>query len=170
MTSLSLYALSAQVEQILNDPDAIDPETGELSNELVEALAMTKDKGASVCAFILNQDAVIAAIEAHEQQVAKRKAALVNKQLKLRQYLAQSMKRSSISEIKASDGTFVAKLYIDRDSSVEIFDEKQIPAKFMKVPKTPDPKPSKTDIAKAIKAGAEVPGARIVKSDRLEIA
>lgn len=170
MNNLSLYSLSSQVEQILSSPDAIDPETGELSSALVEALALTKDKGVSVCAYILNQDAVVSAIEAHEAQVAARKAVIVNKQIKLREYLATSMKRAGISEITAHDGTFGAKLHVDRDASVEIFDEKQIPAKFMKTPKTPDPEPSKTDISKAIKSGEEVPGARIVKRDRLELA
>jgi hypothetical protein len=170
MNNLSLYTLSSQVEQILNSPDAIDPETGELSEALIDALALTKDKGVSVCAYIMNQDAVIAAIEAHEAQVAARKAAIVNKQVKLRAYLATSMKRAGISQIAAHDGTFTAKLLVDRDSAVEIFDETQIPAKFMKAPKPPEPKPSKADIGKAIKAGEEVPGARMVKRDRLELA
>ncbi|WP_369050473.1 siphovirus Gp157 family protein [Burkholderia gladioli] len=170
MTTLSLYTLSSQVEQLLNDPNAIDQETGELSAELVEALAMTKDKGVSVCAYILNQDSTLAAIEVHEAQVAARKAAIVAKQVKLRAYLADSMKRAGITEIKAHDGTFSAKLHIERDSAVEIFDEKQIPVEFMKTPKPPEPKPSKTEIAKAIKSGKEVPGAKLIKRDRLEIA
>lgn len=170
MSEISLYSLSMQVETLLNSEDAFDPETGELSEALIEALALTKDKGASVCAYILNQDAVIAAIEAHEAKVAKRKEAIVKKQMRLREYLAESMKRTGITEIKAADGTFSAKLLIDRDSAVEIFDEKQIPFKYMSTPKTPEPKPSKSEIAKAIKAGAEVPGARIVKRDRLELA
>lgn len=170
MTNLSLYTLSSQVEQILNDPGAIDQETGELSAELAEALAMTKDKGVNVCAYILNQDATLEAIEAHEVQVAARKASIVAKQVKLRAYLADSMKRAGITEIKAHDGTFSAKLHIDRDSAVEIFDEKQIPAEFMKTPKPPEPKPSRDEIGKAIKEGKNVPGAKLVKRDRLEIA
>lgn len=168
--NLSLYTLSTQVEQLLNSDEAFDPETGELSPALVDALAMTKDKGASVCAYILNQDSVLAAIEKHEAQVAARKAAIVNKQLRLREYLAVSMKRTGITEIVAHDGTFSAKLHIDRDSAVEIFDEAQIPAKFLKAPKPPAAKPSKAEIGKAIKAGENVPGAKIVKRDRLELA
>jgi hypothetical protein len=54
---------------------------------------------------------------------------------------------------------------------VSIFDEKQIPAEFMRTPepKPPVPVPNKKAIAEAIKAGIDVPGAKIVKSDRLEI-
>lgn len=84
-------------------------------------------------------------------------------------YLAFNMKRTGTTEIAANDGTFKVKLLIDRDAAVEIYDDKQIPAQFMTTPKPPEPKPSKTEIAKAIKAGIEVPGARIIKRDRLEI-
>ena len=168
--SLSLYTLSSQVEQLLNSPDAIDPETGELSAALVDALAMTKDKGVSVCAYILNQELTVKAMSEHIARINERAAAIERKTEKLREYLATSMKRAGISEITAHDGTFGAKLYVERDSAVEIFDEAQIPAEFMKAPPTPKAKPSKTDISKAIKAGREVPGAKIVKRDRLELA
>ncbi|QTP32780.1 hypothetical protein B7759_01358 [Burkholderia glumae] len=169
MTTLSLYTLSSQVEQLLNDPSAIDQETGELSAELIEALAMTKDKGVSVCAYILNQESIVKAMAEHVMRVNKRAAAVERKIERLREYLAGNMKRTGVTEIKAHDGTFSAKLHIDRDSAVEIFDEKQIPAEFMKTPKPPEPKPSKADIAKAIKAGKDVPGAKLIKRDRLEI-
>ncbi|MNL55341.1 hypothetical protein D3C87_1787490 [compost metagenome] len=108
-------------------------------------------------------------IEQHLATVEKRKAAIVSRQEKLREYLALNMKRTGIHEIAANDGTFVARLYIDRDESVDVYDEKQIPASFMSKPKPPEPKPSKAEIKKAIKAGTEVPGARIVKKDRLEL-
>lgn len=169
MTALSLYTLSDEVERLLSSEDAYDAETGELSPALVEALGAMKDKGANVVAYILNRDAEIQAIEQHEAKIAAHKAGIVRKQEKLREYLAFNMKRTGITEIAANDGTFKAKLHIDRDSSVEIYDDKQIPAQFMTTPKPPEPKPSKTEIAKAIKAGTEVPGARIVKKDRLEI-
>lgn len=170
MNEISLYALSTQVEQLLNSEDAFDPETGELSPELVEALELTKNKSESVVAFILNQDAVLVAIEAHEAKIRARKEAIVKKQQRLREYLAENMKRTGILDIKSKDGIFGAKLHLERDSAVEIFDEKQIPFKYMNSPKPPEPKPSKSEIAKAIKAGIEVPGAKLVKRDRLEIA
>lgn len=169
MTALSLYTLSDQVERLLSSDEAFDPETGELSPALVEALDATKDKAVSVAAFILNRDAEIVAIEEHINKVESRRAHLVTRQEKLREYLAANMKRTGITEIAANDGTFRAKLYVERDASVEVFDEKQIPAQFMTKPKPPEPKPSKAEIGKAIKAGTEVPGARIVKKDRLEI-
>lgn len=169
MNALSLYSLSDEVERLLSSDDAYDPETGELSADLVGALSAMKDKGANVAAYILNRDAEIQAIEQHEAKIAAHKAVLVRKQEKLREYLAFNMKRTKTTEIAANDGTFKVRLLLERDSSVEIYDEKQIPASFMTTPKPPEPKPSKAEIAKAIKAGTEVPGARIVKRDRLEI-
>ena len=169
MTALSLYTLSDQVERLLSSEDAFDAETGELSPALVEALDATKDKAANVCAFILNRDAEIVAIEQHINKVEARRAYLVQRQEKLREYLAANMKRTGITEIAANDGTFRAKLYIERDASVEIYDEKQIPAQFLTTPKPPEPKPSKAEIGKVLKAGQEIPGARLVKRDRLTI-
>jgi hypothetical protein len=57
----------------------------------------------------------------------------------------------------------------ERDESIEVFDESMVPAVYMNVPEPPAPKPDKAAIRRAIKAGQDVPGARIVKRDRLEI-
>ena len=169
MKPLSLYELSSNVEQMLNNDELYDPETGELMPGLVEALSDTREKAVSVAAFILNRDAEIAAIEEHINKVEARKKHLVSRQERLREYLAVSMKRTGITELTANDSTFSAKLYIERDASVEIYDERQIPADFWKAPKPPEPKPSKAEIMKALKADVDVPGAKIVKKDRLEL-
>lgn len=168
MTALSLYTLSDEVERLLSADDAYDTETGELSPALVDALGAMKDKGANVVAYILNRDAEIQAIEQHEAKIAAHKAGIVRKQEKLREYLAFNMKRTGITEISANDGTFKAKLYVERDTSVEVFEEgllptdylREIPAKYA---------PDKKLIGQALKDGHDVPGARIVKKDRLEI-
>jgi ribosomal protein S15P/S13E len=169
MNAFSLYALSSEVERLLNGDDAFDPETGELSPALVDALGATKEKGVSVAAYVLNLDSEIVAIQDHMTRVARRLDQIENRRANLHAYLRDNMKRTGITEIKAHDASFVAKLYIDRDKSVEIFDEKQIPAKFMRLPDPPVAKPNKTEIGKAIKAGEDVPGAVIRKKDRLVI-
>lgn len=169
MNALSLYTLSSEVERLLNSDDAFDPETGELSPALVDALGATKEKGVSVAAYVLNLDSEIVAIQDHMTRVARRLDQIENRRANLHAYLRDNMKRTGITEIKAHDSSFIAKLYIDRDKSVEIFDERQIPAKFMKKPEPPAAKPAKADIKKALEAGEDVPGAVIRKKDRLEI-
>lgn len=169
MTSLSLYTLSDEVERLLSSEDAFDAETGELSPALVEALGDAKDKMVSVSAYILNMGAQLDAMSDHMKRIKARHDALAGRQEKLREYLVFNMKRTGVKEIAANDGTFSAKLLIERDASVEIFDEKQIPAAYMSKPVAPAPAPMKKDIAKAIKEGKDVPGAKITKKDRLEL-
>ena len=50
-----------------------------------------------------------------------------------------------------------------------VFDAAQVPVNYMTDPKPPEPAPDKALIKKALKDGFDVPGARIVKRDRLEI-
>lgn len=169
MKSMSLYELSSTVEQMLNNDELYDPETGELLPGLVEALSDTREKAVSVAAYILNMGAQLDAMTEHVRRIEARRKALELRQDKLCQYLAFNMRRTGITELKADDSTFTAKLFIERDASVEIYDERQVPQQFWKAPKPPEPKPSKAEITKAIKAGEEVPGARIVKKDRLEL-
>jgi hypothetical protein len=53
--------------------------------------------------------------------------------------------------------------------SVDVFDERQIPAEYMTDPKPPEPKPNKTLIKKAIQDGFDVPGAKIQQGFRLAV-
>jgi uncharacterized protein (DUF2384 family) len=167
MTSLTLYKVTEELVPLLDG--GIDPETGELSAELGEALTKFEGKGQAVAAYILNQDATADAIDEAIKKLEIRAMAFRKRAESLRRYLRESMARTGITAITADDGTFAVRLYRDRDASVEIFDEKQIPKDYMNTPQTPEPKPDKKKIADAIKSNADVPGARIVKKDRLEI-
>jgi len=53
--------------------------------------------------------------------------------------------------------------------SVDVFDERQIPAGYMTDPKPPEPKPNKTLIKKAIQDGSDVPGEKLVQGVSLRI-
>jgi hypothetical protein len=169
MTTLSLYKVADDLAPLLES--GIDVESGEISPELGAALATFEGKAEAVTAFILNTDATAQAVRAAAKKLIERAEAMEMRADRLRHYLAFNMKRTGITSICSNDGSFEAKLHIARDASVSIFDEKQIPAEFMRIPepKPPVPVPNKKAIAEAIKAGIDVPGAKIVKSDRLEI-
>ena len=64
-------------------------------------------------------------------------------------------------------GLFGAKLYPERDESVEIDADAEFPPELCNDPKPPTP--SKTKIKAAIKRGEAIAGARIVRKDRLSI-
>lgn len=166
MQALSLYKITHELESLLDG--GID-EDGVISEELGAMLARFEDKGKAVTAYILNQTATADAVDETIKHLEKRALSFRNRAESLKAYLRDNMKRSGITQISSDDGTFTAKLYLDRDESVEIFDKAQIPIAYMTTPKTPEPQPDKARIKASLKAGTDVPGAKITKRDRLTI-
>ena len=82
---------------------------------------------------------------------------------RLKNILSTTMQTFNIPEIE----TPTMKINFRKSSSVEIFDEEKIPNQF-KTAKTTITI-SKTDIKKAISAGEEIEGARIVENQNLQI-
>lgn len=161
---MKLYEISDEMVALL---DQVDPETGELPDQLSSVTADFKNKGQNVVAYSLNLEALI-----DKRKEVIRKLQVMNKVdenriASLKGYLQHNMQRTGISMIEANDGSFKAHLLRERDASVEVFDEKQVPELYIreKVVREPD----RRLIGQAIKDGFEVPGARIVKRDRLEI-
>lgn len=161
MTSISLYQAADELAPLL---DLID-EDGCIPPELEQALQVFEGKGIAVTAYILNCEAQADMIAEAAKRMAERAKPIKARADRLREYLKDQMKRTGITEITCPE--FSAKLYLHRDASVQIFDEKQIPADYMKQPRPPEP--DKTLIKKAIGDGFNVPSAQIVKNDRLQI-
>lgn len=166
MTRLSLYTAAEDLAPLL---DQIDPETGEMSEELGTALSKFEGKSKAVTAYILNEEATADAIDEAIKKLEAKAIAHRKRSDYFRAYLRDNMKRCGMTLISADDGTFTAKLHPARDESVEIFDPKQIPLAYLREPKPPAPAPDKNRIKESLKAGLDVPGARIIKKDRLEI-
>lgn len=161
--NISLYAAADELAPLL---DQIDDD-GVISEELNQALAVFEGKGLAVSAYILNCEAQAQMIVDAADRMKERAKPLISRANRLREYLAFNMKRTGTTSIESPE--FVAKLEIDRDESVEVFEPKLLPIEFMKPPKPAEPTPDKIAIKKAIKAGKEVQGARIVAKDRLTI-
>jgi len=161
--NISLYTAADQLAPLL---DQIDDD-GCISEELNQALAVFEGKGVSVAAYVLNCEAQAQMITDAADRMKERAKPLINRATRLRQYLADNMKRTGITSITSPE--FHVKLDIDRDESVEVFESKLLAPEFMKPPKPAEPTPDKIAIKKAIKEGKEVQGARIVAKDRLTI-
>lgn len=163
---ITLYRAAETYREIL---DQIDPETGEIPEGFLEefdnAKGLVKNKGTSVAAYILQQEAEMALVSNHARELMSRVVAQTKRNEWLRQYLRDNMLATGINQIEGEG--FLIKLYRERDEAIEIFDSRQVPPEFDAEPKPPEP--SKTKIKAAIKAGNEVPGAKLVKRDRLEI-
>lgn len=161
--TLSLYSAADELAPLL---DQID-EDGVISEELQQALSVFEGKGIAVTAYILNCEANAKMIEDAADKMKERAKPLKNRAERLKQYLADNMKRTGINELTCTQ--FSAKLYINRDDSVEITDAKLLPIEFMREPKPVEPSPDKVAIKKALKLGNDVNGARLVYKDRLTI-
>lgn len=162
---LKLYEVTGHVAEALES--GFDPETGEMSESLVTALAEFEGKGAAVTAYILNLEAEAEAVKSAIQRLTNRKRAIEGRSEWLRRYLRENMATAGIKRIDAIDGTFSARLEIGRDESVEIDQDVVLPDSLCRVKVEAD----KTKIKAAIKAGEPVPeGVRLVRRDRLVIA
>lgn len=161
----SLYQLANDFRDQLDS--LFDPETGEALPAFEEFRVMLGNKANQVAAYILNCESDADQAKNAIKRIKALQEASERKAQRLRQYLAENMKTAGINEIKAADGSFVVKLYVDRDESVQIDEGATFPVALCNDPKPPEP--SKTKIKNAILAGEPVAGARIVRKDRLTI-
>jgi len=163
---MNLYSLTTELREALDS--AFDPETGELLPVFEETRALWGSKARDVTSYLLNCEANAAQCKFHIAQVKKRGDREQKKADALRSYLMENMRGSGITSLKAEDGSFEAKLYIDRDKSVLIEDGAVFDASLCNPPSLPTP--SKKLIEAAIMRGEAIAGARIVHKDRLTIA
>lgn len=162
---MNLYQIATEFRAMLDS--AFDPETGEALPVFEELRGQLMQKATNVAAYVLTCEADAAQAKAAVDRIKALQASYERRAEHLRTYLAENMKASGITEIKADDRSFVVKLYPDRDESVEIEEGATFPPELCAEPKPPAP--SKTKIRAAILAGEPVSGARIVRKDRLSI-
>lgn len=155
---MSLYHMTEQYQRALAElADADLPE--EVVADTLEALeGELVQKGQAVAAFALNLGAEVEAIKAVEKRIGDRRKALERHVERMRKYLRTNMEKAGITEIKAIDGSFTAKLAKGRPSVV-VDDEALIAddSEFVRWRR----EINKTAIAEALKAGEQVPGAHL---------
>lgn len=109
------------------------------------------------------------AIEAAAKEMVARAKAKRNRAANIREYLKTCMEVAGVSKIDCPHFAITIK---KNPPSVDVWDERQIPAKFMRTPEPVPPVavPDKNAIAAAIKAGENVPGAQLARGTKLVIA
>lgn len=162
---ITLHAATEQVRDLL---DRIDPETGELPEGYEQARAIVATKATAVAAYMIETARQAEMLETYCAEIMGRVKAARKRSEWLKEYLCSHMAACGITEIRDERGIFTARRYPERDESVEVFDSEQLPADYLReIPAKYEP--DKTLIKKAIHDGFEVPGARIVKRDRLAV-
>lgn len=115
---------------------------------------------------IRNMEAMQSMINAEAERLALRASIIAKRTAAIKQRLLDAMVYANVQKVEHPQFTIsVAK----NPASVDIFDERQIPADYMTDPKPPEPKPNKTLIKKAIQDGFEIPGAKLVSGVSLRI-
>lgn len=162
---ITLHKAADDVRSLL---DQIDPETGEMPEGFDQARAIVATKATAVAAYLIESEKQADAADEYVKELQGRVKTARKRLEWLRGYLQSHMAAAGVLEIKDERGIFKATLQLGRDEAVEIFDETQIPFNYMvEVPATQ--KPDKLLMKRAMHDGFEIPGAKLVKRDRLVI-
>lgn len=158
----TLYEINEQILRCVKDGDmVVDTETGEVIDAAaLDALQMARDeKLTNIGKWILDLKADAKAIREREISLAERRKAKENKAEQLMDYMNMILagKKFECADFKAS---------YRKSQAVEVTDVEKIPAPYLIIQ---EPKVDKAGIKKALKAGEEVPGAKLVERNNLSI-
>lgn len=144
----------------------IDPETGEILDfEAFDGLQMERGKKIENMALWYKElNAESTAIRNEEKALAERRKALENKAERLKDYLAQITDGQKFETPKAS-------ISWRKSTAVELDDDFMMWAKGNGtwLLRYKDPEPNKAEISRALKAGAEIYGARLVENYSMQV-
>lgn len=113
-----------------------------------------------------NLESLAEQIKAAEKQMADRRKAIENRAMHIREYIKTSMEIAGVEKIECPHFALSIK---KNPPSVDVFEPALVPAEYMRQPEPPPPAIDKTAIKEAIKAGKEVPGAKMAQGTRLDI-
>lgn len=140
---------------------------GELTPELEARLAgVVRDFEAKAGAIVYVLDALKAdadAAKALSDHYAVKCTTIDNKRDRLRERLAWAMEAADIRKVASPHGNLI----LGESVTVEITGP--VPERYMRPPKPADPTPDKTAIKNAIKAGEDVPGAKLVTTKHVKV-
>jgi uncharacterized protein (DUF3084 family) len=163
----SLYEISTQYQQAFLALAEIEDGNEQLVADTLEGIEGEFSlKATNVTAYLLNLDAEAELIKQAEERCKARRKAIEARAESLRAYLLRNMSACGITEIKATDGSFRARLMAGRESVV-IDDDQQLPGEYLRVKHIVEP--DKTAILRAFKSGEQIPGAHIERKPSLKI-
>lgn len=169
MTALTLFQIAAEyrhITDVLMDSGA-DEQT---LKDTLEGEAWPLELKAQNYGFVIrNLQATAANIKEAEDQMKARRQAIEKRALALVERLKTGLEIAGVQKLETPHFALTIK---KNPPGVEVWDERQIPADFMRTPEPPPPPapvPDKVAIKEALKAGKDVPGALLAQGTRLEI-
>lgn len=163
--NITLYELAAEFRQTADQLADLDLPPEVVADTLESVALPLEQKAVSVACFVRNLEATAEQIKMAEEAMAKRRKAIQARADNVRKYLMDNMERCGISKIESPYFNLTIR---DNPESVEIEQPELIPKDYMReIPATYQP--DKALIKQAIKDGHDVPGAKLVRGQRLEI-
>ncbi len=161
--SASLYDINSALYEALEN--MVDEETGEIVGlkEVEELREMSAEKITNICRFIMQNRALVEEMDAHVKAVQKRMKTKIKAIEHLENMVIGGLQTLKVKKIDAPD----IRISTRKSSSLEIFDKDQIPKEYTLEVLTV--KPDIAGMKAAIKAGKEIPGARIVENQNLSL-
>ncbi len=123
-------------------------------------------KATNIAAMCANWTALIAQIRDAEQRMAERRRKLEERADRVRGYLLNAMLYAGIERIDSPHFALAVKA---NPPSVRVEDPRQLPPEYLRAPEPPAPEPDKARIRAALASGLDVPGARLVRTRRIDI-
>lgn len=165
MTLPKLYDLAANYQAVwdmVNDDD-VDMDVLETTLQSIEGAIEVKAQ--NIAAVLVSLDGYTNTLTEQIKRLTARKHAFENRQASMKQYLQYQLEAAGIDKVKTAEFTIALQ---NNPPSVVIENQDNIPAPYLTiVPKQYIP--DKTAIKKAIQAGADVPGCRLLQGKSLRI-
>ncbi len=162
----ALYEIAAEYRAAAEKLAELDLDAQTITDTLEGLSGDLETKAQNVAFFVRNLEATAAAIKQAEADMAARRKAMENRADGLKRYIFESMTVAGIEKIECPHFRLAIK---NNPAAVDVFEPGLVPASFMRTPEPPPPAPDKTAIKEALKAGQDVPGARLTSGQRLEI-
>ena len=168
MTSVALYQLTGQYQQLLSTLADLDLDAGCVADTL-DASGLVDDitdKAVGIEMVARSLEMSVPAIDRELIRLEGLKSRQILKAQGLRLYLLTNMQTCGISKIESP----LFKISLQNNPpAVDIYEPGLISSEYMRQPETPPPVPDKTALKAALKAGIEIQGAKLVQSQRLVV-
>lgn len=162
----SLYEISAAYRADTEKLAELDLDEQTLLDTLEGMSGELEVKAQNVVMFARNLESTAAAIKDAEAQMAARRKALENRAAGLKRYVQTSMEVAGVTKIECP---YFRLAIQNNPAAVDVFEADTVPEQFWVQPETPPKTLDKKAIKKAIDAGEEVPGARLVQGKSLRV-
>ena len=163
---LTLYVLAEEYRLASEKLSNLDLDEQTITDTLDGLSFELETKAQNTVMYARDLQATAAAIKEAEEQMAKRRRAMENRAKHLLEYVQGCMETAEVQRIECPHFRIAIQA---KPPSVDVYEPGLLPVEYMRTPEPPPPAPDKTAIAAAIKAGKEVPGARLVQGTRLAI-